>query len=816
MSNLGAQSPTSKLESLRKDLNETSRLSRQFGGRGDWKMAGEQLQTMGRLIQEIKSIEPSNTEFDHWYWQEELTIAQTLRNMVPGQAAFQYKVAVILVDETKADMISAPGKRMEPTTQKLQTGTMEATKEFFEYQRHFFRAWSKGQIEMVADYFQPGLSLRRMEESVTSVNNPDLRYLFPVSQWQKQLAGLYSQYDAFIFIWPKPQGAPATALGGDHPADLLFPGMNLDLKRGVVAIPDTWIHSNATRNTLIHEIFHTLERSLGFGPFHAWEDLNMTELAYYQWRFETLIPEWGWKNANYRNRFPWSQEQVNLKALLQFYQDNALDSLLNPGQQPRDFPTVLQDQLQNSLYEENWSQAFATSQKLLTYFPQNPDLLLKGALASAGMKKTPVARELLARLEALMPPGGFPFTFHNSLLQIVNLLGDQTEDITRLARLTPQWLYSHRLLGDRFFENGDYPQAMEFYAEALGIYPHSYRDQMRYGKALYQMGQADQALINLEKAATQSASAAAQISAFLREQAYLESSQRKRLYLYENALKLNPRDGWAARGIAMDSLSDQAKAQKFLKLSADLGLVKSIETLQEKYGITYTPVTPGTTVPSRPIIRVGIFDLHEQGETRWFDDAFAQAPWIQVSYLSPGDIRGGALKTIDTLIVPGGMANEYANALEANPQVILDFVQKGGDYIGICAGAFAAVSSKYFNIVPGEPLNAAYWYRGDTNLRLNLEKAGELFLEWKEPQVTIRYANGPLFNLEGMKEGQDYSVLARYATSVGNFGAPDLMKGRAAIILTRIGKGDVLLLGPHPEYTYGLEVWLQTAVNKLN
>ena len=58
------------------------------------------------------------------------------------------------------------------------------------------------------------------------------------------------------------------------------------------------------------------------------------------------------------------------------------------------------------------------------------------------------------------------------------------------------------------------------------------------------------------------------------------------------------------------------------------------------------------------------------------------------------DIRDGVLDQFDMVIFPGGSGSKQAAALEEEGQeVVKQFVEDGGGYMGICAGAFLAASN---------------------------------------------------------------------------------------------------------------------------
>ena len=76
-----------------------------------------------------------------------------------------------------------------------------------------------------------------------------------------------------------------------------------------------------------------------------------------------------------------------------------------------------------------------------------------------------------------------------------------------------------------------------------------------------------------------------------------------------------------------------------------------------------------------------------------------------------------------------------------------------------------------------------------------------IFYGYSAPTVPVRYANGPLFRLDPDQNRND--VLMRYpggdkAVLSGLFNGADEIKGRAAILRTAVGKGEIVLFATNP------------------
>lgn len=152
------------------------------------------------------------------------------------------------------------------------------------------------------------------------------------------------------------------------------------------------------------------------------------------------------------------------------------------------------------------------------------------------------------------------------------------------------------------------------------------------------------------------------------------------------------------------------------------------------------------------------------------------------------------------LIMPGGADLPYLQDLGAvGIETIKDFVNKGGTYLGVCAGAYFGAKSIYFRgqdkdfiyVIEGArlglcdalalgsiPLNNRYYEEGArTHLRLksNIECLRRSFY----------YHGGPFFIVSDPS-----IVLASYA-----------INGMPAIITAKFGHGRVILSGVHFEVT---------------
>jgi hypothetical protein len=131
---------------------------------------------------------------------------------------------------------------------------------------------------------------------------------------------------------------------------------------------------------------------------------------------------------------------------------------------------------------------------------------------------------------------------------------------------------------------------------------------------------------------------------------------------------------------------------------------------------------------------------------------------------------------VDMVAFPGGFgdADSFKTILKPNKKRIVEFVQDGGKYLGICMGAYWA-GSHYFNILEGVDA-VQYLARPGTDTRR--PHAKNIAINWQGEPMNMFWYDGCALVGPGR-----YKTVATYANG-------DAM----AIIQDRIG-----LIGCHPE-----------------
>jgi biotin protein ligase-like protein len=230
--------------------------------------------------------------------------------------------------------------------------------------------------------------------------------------------------------------------------------------------------------------------------------------------------------------------------------------------------------------------------------------------------------------------------------------------------------------------------------------------------------------------------------------------------------------------------------------------------------LSATADEPRTSAP----IRVAIYDDaggNAKGPLNC-ERCLPQARGFATRRLQAADIRGGLLANFDVLIQPGGTGSGQAKALEQPGRAaIRSFVEQGGGYVGICAGAYLA-SADYewsLGLLDAKVLDRKHWARGKGDVQIRLDSLGQQFLAEKQEVVTVWYAQGPLLAPADKPDIPDYERLAVFETEMAKGGAPPgVMKGTTAAARGTFGRGHVFCFSPHPEQTPGLDHYIEAAV----
>lgn len=188
-------------------------------------------------------------------------------------------------------------------------------------------------------------------------------------------------------------------------------------------------------------------------------------------------------------------------------------------------------------------------------------------------------------------------------------------------------------------------------------------------------------------------------------------------------------------------------------------------------------------------------------------------------FLSPTDIRAGALANFNVIVFPGGSGSQQSAALgESGRKTIVDFVYHGGGYVGICGGAFLAAENYDWSLgladvktmtgeeyVPGSGI-LFLAARPSALVKMELTSTGEKVLRSPSGLRDVQYTGGPILSPANRDDLPDYLTLAFYRTEVCKYEQQrGTMVNTPAIIAARFGNGHVILFSPHAEMTPGLK-----------
>ena len=233
-----------------------------------------------------------------------------------------------------------------------------------------------------------------------------------------------------------------------------------------------------------------------------------------------------------------------------------------------------------------------------------------------------------------------------------------------------------------------------------------------------------------------------------------------------------------------------------------------------------------------PYPSIGIYNGHGASHSwLWFVEILDRMGFWDVQFLDEQHLKSGVLDSIDVFLVSGGDTFAIAECLDqTGADQIKSFLERGGLYIGSCAGAYLPLKSslsplnlfnfasvKIRNLTKTLPEPLALPEKFCTSYGCNY-----VFHPVRE-EVTITLDNSafpdhpreltaPLYGGPSFLSSQDVETLARYTgfTDQTMFLtekqlAFDTLIGNAAIVHKKIGNGDLYLLGPHLEHPHFAE-----------
>lgn len=231
---------------------------------------------------------------------------------------------------------------------------------------------------------------------------------------------------------------------------------------------------------------------------------------------------------------------------------------------------------------------------------------------------------------------------------------------------------------------------------------------------------------------------------------------------------------------------------------------------------TVADLQPTLAAKKPGAIRVALYD--DSGSTGkgipCVSDQLGALADMDLVKLDANSVRAG-LDGYDVVIFTGGSGGRQANTIGlVGREQVLRFVERGGGYIGICAGAYLACDGFRWGVkVLDAKTPSSKWMRGIADLKMQATPAGRDVFGYPEDQVTVHYHNGPLLVPGENPALPDFEPLSYFRTETAENGSPPgIMVNSPAMVRGLCGKGRVLVSSPHPEQTQGLESFIEHAV----
>lgn len=200
---------------------------------------------------------------------------------------------------------------------------------------------------------------------------------------------------------------------------------------------------------------------------------------------------------------------------------------------------------------------------------------------------------------------------------------------------------------------------------------------------------------------------------------------------------------------------------------------------------------------ARPVVaRIGVFadaGVWHVGARSIVEALEAQGVACRV--LDRGAVRGEGLTRFDAVVLPGGWAPfQWAAVGEPGVEALKAYVEGGGRCLGVCAGAYLlSRTTRYdgqtfpyplglFDGTASGPVEGLARFPTPGRVRLSVTAEGRRLGLTPLSAEPLYYSGGPCF-----LGGTAVEVLARY---------PD---DTAAVVRRKVGKGEVVLIGVHPE-----------------
>ncbi len=212
----------------------------------------------------------------------------------------------------------------------------------------------------------------------------------------------------------------------------------------------------------------------------------------------------------------------------------------------------------------------------------------------------------------------------------------------------------------------------------------------------------------------------------------------------------------------------------------------------------------------------------------WFADVFERLGFYDLAFLTETDLTDKGLEDLDVLAMSGGDTFAIAEALgPKGAQKLKSFINKGGLYLGSCAGAYLPLNSSkkhlnHFNFVAAKITNLtktlpeAHHMKekfctcyGCSFIYHPVREAIEVTTTDLPPFGPSTTLTAPLYGGPPMTVTNPATILATYTNFtdktlflVDRKLAEKTLMGNAAVIREKMGHGHLHLFGPHFEHPH--------------
>ncbi len=192
-----------------------------------------------------------------------------------------------------------------------------------------------------------------------------------------------------------------------------------------------------------------------------------------------------------------------------------------------------------------------------------------------------------------------------------------------------------------------------------------------------------------------------------------------------------------------------------------------------------------------------------------FTENMSLVKHIKIIKLTSRDIINNDLSIFNIITFTGGSGSKQSISLGKEGLIkIKKYIEGGGKYLGICAGAYLATTGFDWSlgVINVETVSQIEWERGKGLVKVTMTNEGIELLPSFPSCFEIEYANGPILKKTNVDSLGDYTILAFYSSEISQNGVTlGVMENTPALLMGSYGEGKVFIIGPHFEYTPNLK-----------